>query len=126
MVWRIFVYILLGLGVLGVLAKSWSIVVILAHLPTNWLISPSQNPFLDIISTVVYAAALYGIWRWKKWGAYLIFVRLAFTMSLQIFVYHSLGWQLAVGYTGTENLLADLSGAGLWLVAFLFTWKHFR
>jgi predicted ferric reductase len=68
LVWRIFIYILLLLGVLTVMVKTWSIVVVLAHLPQRWLVSPSADPVIDIVSTVVLALALYGVWRWKKWG----------------------------------------------------------
>ncbi len=123
---RILIYILLAWGILGVISKTWSIIVVLAHLPSAWLVSPSANPVIDIISTIAYVAALYGIYRWTKWGAYLIFVRLAFTMVIQVFVYHSLGWQLVGNYTGLDNLLADLSGGVTWLIAFALPWKRFR
>jgi len=127
--WRmagsIFLYILLALGVLGVIAKAWSIAVILLHLNPAWLVSPSQNPVLDILSTVIYAIALYGIWRRRKWGAYLIFVRLALTIFLQVYVYHSLHWQMTAGYTGLDNLYADFSGGATWLIAFYWMWAYF-
>jgi hypothetical protein len=126
LVCRIFIYILLILGALGFLAKVWSIIVVLAHLNPAWLVSPSGDPLIDIVSTITYALALWGIWRWKKWGAYLIFVRLAFTMAVQIFVYHSLGWHLAAGYTGLDNLYADLMGGATWLLGLFFTWKYFK
>ncbi|MGH7141259.1 MAG: hypothetical protein ACREGH_01315 [Minisyncoccia bacterium] len=116
---------MLALGVLGVLAKAWSIIVILAHLSPALLISPSQNFSLDIVSTIVYAVALWGIWRFKKWGAALVFVRLAFTIFLQLFIYHSLSWHLAAGYTGLDNLYADISGGLTWLIAFVWLWKYF-
>lgn len=126
LVWRIFIYILLLLGILTVIVKTWSIVVVLAHLPKRWLVSPSANPILDIVSTAVLAIALYGIWRWRKWGAYLILLRLAFTAAVQILVYRSLHWQLYRGYTGTGNLFADFSGAFMWIIAFSLTWEHFK
>jgi hypothetical protein len=123
---RIFLYILLLLGLLGFLSKAWSIVVSLEHLPPRWLISPSGNPIIDIVSTVTLGIALYGIWRWKKWGAYLVLVRLAFTIAIQLFVYRSLSWRLFHNYTGRENVFADLSGAVMWIIAFSLTWKHFE
>lgn len=125
LVWRIFVYILLLLGALTVAVKSWSIVVVVARLPRRWLVSPSANPIIDVVSTAALAVALYGIWKWKKWGAYLVLLRLAFTVALQIFVYRSLHWQLFRNYTGMENVLADLWGAVMWIIAFCLTWKHF-
>ncbi len=123
---RLWLYILLGFGILTLLVKTWSIVVILTHLPANLLISPSQNPAIDIFSTVILAIGLYGIWRWKKWGAYLVLLRLAFTIIVQVFVYHSLNWQLIADYTGKDNLFADVSGAITWVIAFSLTWGHFN
>lgn len=126
LVWRIFIFVLLLLGVLTVIVKTWSIVVVMAHLPQRWLVSPSASPAIDIVSTGVLAAALYGIWRWKKWGAYLVLLRLAFTAGVQIFVYRSYHRRLFRNYNGTENLFADLSGAIMWIIAFCLTWKHFE
>jgi hypothetical protein len=123
--WQILIYILLAFGVLGFLAKAWSIAVVLAHLPSTWLVSPSGDPGIDIVSTGMYGIALYGVFRWKKWGAYLIFVRLAFTICMQLFLYHSASWNLVAGYTGADNLFADLSGAFTWLLAFVLAWKRF-
>jgi hypothetical protein len=100
-------------------------VVVLAHLPARLLVSPSRDPALDILSTVVLAVALVGIWRRKKWGAYLVLARLAFTIGLQVFVYRSLGWHLAQNYSGLDNVLADFSGAAMWLVAFAGAWRDF-
>jgi hypothetical protein len=126
LVWRIFIYILLLLGVLTVLVKTWSVVVVLARLPPRWLVSPSANPVIDVLSIAVLALALYGVWRWRKWGAWLILLRLAFTVTVQVFVYRSLHWQLFRNYTGVENLFADFSGAVVWIIAFTLTWKHFK
>lgn len=125
LVWRIFIRILLWLGVLTVAVKTWSIVVVLGHLPRRWMLSPSANPPIDILSTAVLALALYGIWRWRKWGAYLVLLRIAFTVVVQVFLYRSLQWHLFRNYTGSENVLADFSGAVMWIVAFCLTWKHF-
>jgi hypothetical protein len=126
LVWRIFLDILLVLGVLGLTAKIWSIVVVLGQLNAKLLVSPSRDPLIDIVSTGALALALYGIWRRRKWGAYLVFLRLAFTIGVQVFIYHSLGWHLARNYTGAENVYADLSGAVMWLLAFNRNWVHFR
>ena len=126
LVCRMFLYILLLLGVLAVVLKSWSIIVILAHLPRQWLVSPSGNPALDVISTALLALALYGIWRWRKWGAYLVLIRLALTIAIQVFIYRSGSWHLFHGYTGRDNVLADVSGAMMWIVGFSLTWRHFE
>lgn len=110
------------LGVLGLLSKLWNIVVVLAHLNARLLISPSRDPLIDMLSSAGLALALYGVWRRRKWGAYLIFVRLAFTIVVQVFIYHSLNWRLTRGYTGRENVWADAMGAAMWLLAFWRTW----
>lgn len=110
---------------LTIIVKTFSFVVVLAHFPHRWLISPSSNPAIDLASTAVLTLALYGIWRWKKWGAYLVLLRLAFTIAIQVFVYRSLHWQLFRHYTGTQNVVADVSGAVMWILAFSLTWKHF-
>ncbi|HEY6516077.1 MAG TPA: hypothetical protein VIY50_08030 [Steroidobacteraceae bacterium] len=123
--WRIFLNILLVLGVLGLISKVWSIAVVLGHFNAALLISPSRDPGIDIASTAVLALALYGVWRRWKWGAYLIFVRLAFTIGVQVLVYHSYGWHLVRNYSGAENLYGDLSGAVMWLLAFNRNWAYF-
>ena len=124
--WRIFLNILLVLGALGLVSKIWSIIVVVGHLDTKLLVSPSRDPFIDIASTIVLAFALYGVWRRRIWAVYLIFARLAFTIGVQVFVYHSLGWHLTRNYTGAENVYADLSGAVMWLLAFNRNWTYFR
>jgi hypothetical protein len=124
--WNLFLNVLLALGVLAVVIKAWSIVVVLGHLNPKLLISPSQDPIIDIVSTTALALGLYGIWRRRKWGGYLVLARLAFTIGVQIFIYHSLDWQLFRNYSGIDNVLADVSGAIMWLLAFNRTWPDFR
>jgi hypothetical protein len=124
--WTVFLNILLALGVVTVLVKAWSIAVILGHLDSKLLISPSRDPLIDIGSTAALALALYGIWRRWKWAACLVLARLAFTIGVQVFVYHSLHWQLVRNYAGYQNVLADLIGAAMWLLAFNRTWAQFR
>ncbi len=122
----LFLDLLLLFGVIGLATKLGSIVIVLAHLNTHLLISPSSNPAIDIPSSVMLAVALLGIWRWKKWGAYLIFARLAFTIIVQLFIYHSLSWQLIGNYTGIENVIGDLLGVVLWFWAFSRKWSYFK
>jgi len=112
--------------VLTVVLKTWSIVVVVAHLPTCWLVSPSATPIIAVVSTATLALALYGVWRWRKCGAYLVLLRLAFTVGVQVFVYRSLHWQLFRNYTGMENVIADWWGAFMWIIACSLTWKHFK
>jgi hypothetical protein len=126
LIWTIFLNILLVLGALGFVSKAWSIVVVLGHLNAKFLVSPSRDPVIDIASAAVLALALFGVWQRRKWGAYLIFIRLAFTIGVQVLVYHSLGWHLARNYTGADNVYADISGAVMWFLAFNRNWKHFR
>ncbi len=121
-----FLGVLLIFGVIGLATKIWSIIIVLAHLNTHLLISPSRDPALDITSSVMLAVALFGIWRWRKWGAYLIFVRLAFTIIVQLFICHSLNWQLIGNYTGIENVIGDLLGVVLWFWAFSRKWSYFK
>ena len=125
LVWTLFLDVLLLLGLLGLLSKAWSIAVVVGNLNTSLLVSPSQNPVIDTVSTVALGCALYGIWRRRKWGAYLVLARLVFTIAVQLVVYQSLGWQLFRGYSGTENVVADLIGGAMWLLAFSQTWSWF-
>jgi hypothetical protein len=74
--------------------------VVLAGLNSRSLISPSREPTIDIVSCLLLAAALYGIWRLKKWGAYLVLLRLGYTIVVQVVVYQSLSWQLIGSYSG--------------------------
>jgi len=126
LVCRIFVYILLMLDGFAFLLKTWSIIVILAQLPGRWLVSPSADPAIDVVSTTALGIALYGVWRWRKWATYLVLIRLAFTMAVQLFVYPSPSWRLVHGYTNFESVFTDLSGVVLWTVAFSLTWEHFE
>jgi hypothetical protein len=70
--------------------------------------------------------ALFGILPLRKWGAYLVLIRLAFTIIVQVFVYHSLGMPLIGNYNGTQNILGDVLGAALWLWAFCRQWSYFK
>jgi hypothetical protein len=117
--------VLLVLGGIGLLTKLWSVFVLEAGLSSRLLISPSRDPIIDIISCLLLAAALYGIWRLKKWGAYLVLLRLAYTIVVQVLVYQSLSWQLIGSYNGISNLLGDVLGAVLWVWAFSRKWSFF-
>jgi hypothetical protein len=124
--WNLFLDVLLVLGALAVVLKAWSIVVVLDHLDPKLLISPSRDPIIDTVSTTALALALCGIWGGRKWGAYLVLARLAFTIGVQIFIYHSLDWQLVRNYSGLDNVLADVVGMTMWVLAFNRTWADFR
>jgi len=121
-----FLNVLVVLGVIGLLTKLWSIVVIMAHLNSRLLISPSRDPLIDISSSVLLALALFGIWHLRKWGAYLVLIRLAYTVIVQLFLYHSLAMPLIGNYNGTQNVLGDVLGAALWLWAFSRKWSYFQ
>ena len=126
LVCRTFVYILLMLDGLAFLIKTWSIVAVLGELPERFLASPSANAAIDIVSTTALGVALYGVWRWRKWAACLVLIRLACTMAVQLFVYPSSSGRLLHGYTNLESVFMDLSGVVLWTAAFLLTWEHFE
>ena len=121
-----FIDVLLIIGVIGLLTKVWSIAVVLAHLNRNLMISPSRDPLVDLSSSALLALALFGIWRLRKWGAYLVILRLAYTILVQLLLYQSLGWGLIGSYNGAQNIIGDLLGAGLWLWAFSRKWSSFK
>jgi len=122
---RVFVYILLTLDALAFLLKAWSITVVLAQLPARWLVAPVGNPAIDVATTSALGIALLGIWRWKKWAAYLVLIRLAFTMAVPLSLSPSLSLRLLHDYTNLESVFADLSGVVLWTLAFSLTWERF-
>ena len=126
LVCRIYVYILLMLDGLAFLIKTWGIVVVLGEIPERLLAPPSVNAAIDIVSTTALGVALYGVWRWRKWAAYLVLIRLACTMVVQLFIFPSSSWRLFHGYTDLESVFTDLSGVVLWTVAFSLTWEHFE
>ena len=121
----IFLYFMIIFGVVTVLVKVFSVIA-LASKHSNLIISPSGSPAIDLFSTALLVVALIGIWKWKKWGAYLVFIRLAFTMIVQFFIYQSLGLSLIAGYNGTFNFIADVAGAGLWVLALYRKWSYFE
>ncbi len=122
---RLFLNILTAFGVLTVVMKLWSVGVVAFHLDSRLMLSPTRYPPVDIASSVVLALGLIGVWRRRKWAAWVVIARLVFTIGLQLFIYRSLGWDLFRGYTGEDNALADIVGLLMWALAFAFTWKHF-
>ena len=108
------------------LIKTWSLVAVLGELPERLLTSPSVNAAIDILSTTALGVALYGVWRWRKWAAYLVLIRLACVMAVQLFGYSSSSWRLFHGYTNLESVFTDLSGVVLWTAAFSLTWERFE
>lgn len=116
---------MIAFGVITIIAKVFSVIALVSR-HGNLIISPSGFPAIDLFSTALLVVALIGIWKWKKWGAYLVFIRLAFTMIVQFFIYQSLGAILIAGYNGTLNFLADIVGAGLWALALYRKWPYFE
>jgi hypothetical protein len=123
---RLFVYVLLVLEGLGFLLKTASIVVVLAELPVRWLVSPVGNPAIDGVSTAALGVAIYGVWRWKQWAAYLVLIRLALNMAIHLFIFPSLSLRIFHDYTNLESVFTDLSRVVLWTVAFSLTWERFK
>ncbi|HWE46747.1 MAG TPA: hypothetical protein VG407_12040 [Caulobacteraceae bacterium] len=123
--WRIFLNILTTLGVVTVLVKLWSVAIVTYHLDNRILAAPTTDPPAAIASAVVLALGLIGVWRRRKWGAYVVLGRLVLVVALQAYAYRSLGWDLFRGWNGAENVTANLVSLMLWTWAFACTWKHF-
>ncbi len=62
----LFLNLLLLFGLIGPLAKIWSIIVVIAYLNNSLMISPSKYPLIDILSSLPLAVALFGIWRMRN------------------------------------------------------------
>jgi hypothetical protein len=121
----LFLTVVIAFEFLTVLVKVLSDVALVTNHP-NLEISPSGSVPIDTVETGILVVAIIGVLRWKKWGFYLILVRLAITILVQLFLYQSLGQQLIAGYNGTENVIDDFVGAGLWIWAVYRKWSFFE
>ena len=90
----------------------------------NLFIDLGPNPFLEqssfaiIIHTVILGLSflsLYGLWKWKKWGVY---------MLVGVFIASFLHEYSVIGGIVVGNIF-DLLFAGLWIWAIKRKWKYF-
>ena len=120
-----FLTVVIAFEFLTVLVKVLSDVALVTNHP-NLEISPSGSVPVDMVETGILVVAIIGVLRWKKWGFYLVLVRLAITVLVQLFLYQSLGQQLIAGYNGTTNVIDDFVGAALWIWAVYRKWSLFE
>jgi hypothetical protein len=53
--------------------------------------------------TAMLAIGLVEVLRWKRWGFYVVLVRLGITILVQLFVYNSLSQSLIAGYSNSSR-----------------------
>lgn len=104
----------LAFGVLGLLGVG-------AMVATTGL--PAWYLPLTVVSLVLSAATLYGIWKWKKWGVYALVA--SYVLSLGTTFMSSQSAQAPAGamYGGVAVTLVI---AGLWYWAIYKKWKNFK
>ena len=93
------------------------------YVPPAWTVI--YTPVIGVISIV----ALYGIWQWKQWGAYLLFASIAVSLFETAFLIQGyiqfpphISKQGIVLYTEL-NMAVE---AGLWFWAVYRKWKYFE
>ena len=103
----------------------WSVGVVAFHLEDRAIFAPLRFAPLAILSSIVLALGLIGVWRRRKWGAWLVLAQMAFTAAVQVFTYRALGWDMFRGYAGWMNVSGEVASLAMWALALLWTWKHF-
>ena len=122
---QLFLNILTTLAVLTLAVTLWSVGVVAFHLQDRAIFAPMRFAPVAILSSIILALGLIGVWRRRKWGAWLVLAQLAFTAAMQVFTYRALGWDMFRGFTGWMNVSGDVASLVLWVLALLWTWKHF-
>lgn len=91
--------------------------------PPLWIVGYS------VITLILDVAALYGIWKWKKWGVVLWFV----LMGLSILTSPHLVTQALSSLpnnlrqdTSLNDYIRPIVGLALWLWAIYRKWKYFE
>lgn len=112
-----FLTIMIVLGALGLLQALYY------YMNTDMVqqtlgVVPSWYPMYLLVGVAVQAAGLYGLWIWKKWGAYAIFAWIAITLAAQLTVIKP------VQYGEFAYISTALMG-GLWFWAIHRKWKYF-
>jgi len=120
----IYLTVVIAFEILTVIVKVFSDAALVTG-KTALEISPSGSVPIDLAESAVLVVAIIGLLEWKKWGFYLILARLAVTILVQLFVYHSLGQQLIGGYDGTLNVIFDFVGAANISLAVYRKWSYF-
>ena len=121
----IFLTVVILFHVLTVIVKVFSDMALVTG-NSSLEISPSGSVPIDLSESAILVAGIVGLLRWKRWGFYLILVRLAVTIAVQLFVYHSLGQNLIAGYNGTLNVIYDFAGAAIVSLAVYRKWSYFE
>ena len=123
--WRIFLNVLIAIALLTMAVKLWGVGEAIFHLDTRVLVAPAREPPVDIASAMVLAFGLIGVWRRRKWSAWVVIGRLVVTIGLQVFIYRALGWDMVRGLDGWRNVTGDVADLLMWAWAFNRNWKHF-
>lgn len=113
--------------IIGFLIQIWDVVDFLSHSPNAFSI-PWWN-FYSFINLVFSFIALYGIWRWKKWGAILwVILDLIFLIFIPLL-------PISIGKSGQPNsmylsvslvILISILITGLYVWAFYRKWQYFE
>lgn len=72
------------------------------------------------VSVLSLGGAIFGLFKWKKWGVYL----LALSLVVDI-VYHLAMFIFADWYTGSARAVGGVIVAGLWFCAISRKWQNF-
>ena len=121
----VFLTVVIAFEVLTIILKVFSDLALFTN-NASLEFSPSGSIPLDMTETAILAVGLVGVLRWKKWGFYLVLIRLGITILVQLFLYQSLGQQLIGGYNGTTNVVFDFVGVAFWIVAVSRKWSYFE
>lgn len=118
----LFLMILLVLGIIGIVLSAFAL--LSGKMAMAVMGMPSWMPAYQLLSVVVSAASLYGIWQWKKWGVYLLvalyLIQVVMDLSLSAEGVGSIKYSMYGGVIGTLVI------AGLWYWAIYRKWSLFK
>lgn len=90
---------------------------------------PSWFSTYNIIALLISVAYIYGIWMWKKWGAYLLAIGIALGLIMQVMFTQTLTMMLPVSIGNSAivgSLIGTLIVASIWYWAIARKWKYFK
>ena len=70
---------------------------------------PPLMTFYEWSTLLILAVALFGIFKWKKWGVYLLFLGIIFGLLYNITVWYFVDWPLGIG-----GIIRSIGAAILW------------
>lgn len=79
--------------------------------------------FVSVLEFIPLIAALYGIWKWKKWGVY------SFIVYILISIFSTFIFDILLKiYTGYAQyvILIDILEAAIWFWAISRKWSYFK